>query len=69
VLSRLEGPTRLLAALERANAGESACIEDGSPFPLPFAISHSLPESVGRVLEPMLCETYTLLASGVRLLK
>jgi hypothetical protein len=54
--------------LESGNAGELACIEDGNPLPFALAINHSLPESVGRVFVPMLCETYTRDASGVELL-
>ncbi len=68
VLSRLSGATRPLAAFDEVNAGEVACIEDGSPFPFAFAISHSLPESVGRVLDPILWDTYTREAVGVELL-
>jgi hypothetical protein len=57
VLKREVGATRFTAAFESGNAGESACIEDGKPLPFAFAISHSLPESVGRVLLPMLRDT------------
>jgi hypothetical protein len=62
------GSTRLCAALESVKAGESACMDAGRPFPFAFAISHSLPESVGRVFVLMLCDTYTLDAVGVELL-
>jgi hypothetical protein len=54
VLRRPSGATRLLAAFDEVNAGAVDCIEDGSPLPFAFAINHSLPESLGRVLEPML---------------
>jgi hypothetical protein len=57
VLRSAVGATRFVAAFERANAGDVACIEVGNPFPFPFAISHSLPESVGRVLVEILCDT------------
>jgi hypothetical protein len=68
VLRRAVGLTRLLAALESGNAGDVACMDDGRPLPFAFAINHSLPESVGRVFEPILWETYTREAVGVKLL-
>ena len=57
VLSRAVGETRLAAAFDNGNAGEVACIEDGNPFPFAFAMSHSLPESVGRVFVEILRDT------------
>lgn len=68
MLNNAVGLTREEAAFERGKAGEITCIELGSPLPLAFAMSHSAPESVGRVLELMLCETKIREANGVRLL-
>ena len=65
---RSPGRARFAAAVESANVGDSDCIDVGNPFPFAFAINHSLPESVGRVLELILCDTYTFEAVGVRLL-
>jgi hypothetical protein len=68
VLRRPPGVTSEFAAFESGNAGEVACIDDGRPLPFAFAINHSLPESVGRVFELILWETYTRDAVGVELL-
>jgi hypothetical protein len=62
------GLRRSLAAFDSGNAGDVACIVDGSPLPFALAINHSLPESVGLVLEPILRETYIFDALGVELL-